>query len=219
MMPAPVAVVFAGAPLSVTDRLRARIAALGDASVIAADSGAALALAFGLRPDLVVGDLDSLAASTRAELERLGVPFQLHPRAKDATDGQLALEHALSLNPSSVVLLGFLGGPRLDMSLSSVLLLLTTPARVSLLDERNECLLLRGPDAYSWSSEPGELVSLIPLDGECRGVTTNGLRYPLRDEPLVLGHTRGISNEPTARHVGVTVASGALLLTRHFPRL
>jgi thiamine pyrophosphokinase len=213
------ALVFAGAPLAVTARLRARIADQGQATVIAADSGAALALAFGLRPDLVVGDLDSLEATTRAELERLGVPFQLHPQAKDATDGQLALEHALTLQPSSVLLLGFLGGPRLDMSLSSVLLLLTIPARVSLLDEHNECLLMRGPDTYTWPAEPGELISLIPLDGECRGVTTTGLRFPLRSEPLIRGKTRGISNEPIADQVGVSVASGALLLTRHFTRL
>jgi thiamine pyrophosphokinase len=217
MMPARVAVVFAGAPLAVTDRLRSRIADVG--AVIAADSGAALALAFGLRPDLVVGDLDSIAASTRAELERLDVPFQLHPRAKDATDGQLALQQALTLEPSSVLLLGFLGGPRLDMALSSVLMLLTTPARVILLDERNECLLLRGPDGNQWEAEPDELISLIPLDAHCRGVTTTGLRFPLQGEPLLLGDTRGISNEPVADQVGVTVASGALLIARHFTRL
>ena len=219
MMPAPAAVVFAGAPLAVTERLRARIAALGETTVIAADSGAALALSFGLRPDLVVGDFDSIAASTRAELDRLGVPVQLHPSAKDATDGQLALHYALSLEPSSVLLLGFLGGPRLDMSLSSVLLLLNVPARTSLLDERNECLLLRGPDTCTWSAEPGELISLIPLDAHCRGVTTTGMRFPLNDEPLILGETRGISNEPVSEQVGVTVASGALLLARHFARL
>jgi thiamine pyrophosphokinase len=215
----PAAIVFAGAPLEPTPHLHARIAELGPATIIAADSGATTALAFGLRPDLVVGDLDSLEPATRAELERQGVPFQLYPRAKDATDGQLALEHALSLNPSSVLLLGFLGGQRLDMALSSVLLLLTTPARVNLLDEHNECLLLRGPDDHAWSAQRGELISLIPLNGDCQGVTTTGLRFPLRDEPLILGQTRGVSNEPLAEQVRVTLASGTLLLARHFARL
>lgn len=215
----PAALVFAGAPLEVTPHLQARIAELGEATVIAADSGATTALAFGLRPDLVVGDMDSLAPTTRAELERLGVPFQLHPRAKDATDGQLALEHALTLNPSNVLLLGFLGGQRLDMAVSSVQLLLTTSARVNLVDEHNECLLLRGPEEYAWLAHRGELISLIPLNGDCQGVTTTGLRFPLRDEPLILGQTRGISNEPLAEQVRVIVASGTLLLARHFTRL
>jgi thiamine pyrophosphokinase len=59
----------------------------------------------------------------------------------------------------------------------------------------------------------------MPLDQDCRGITTSGLRYPLHEEPLLFGHTRGVSNEPIAAEVRVTVASGALLLTRHFTRL
>lgn len=213
------AVVFAGAPLEVTGRLRARIAALDKPRIIAADGGAATALAFGLHPDIVVGDFDSLDRATQEELAHLGVPFERHPRAKDATDGQLALQYALHVQPTSLLLLGYLNGPRLDMTLSAALLLALAPIRAVLADERNECLLLRGPQHHRWAAEPDELISLLPLAGDCLGVRTEGLRYPLGGERLVFGDTRGISNEPVAHQVSATLESGLLLLTRHFARL
>jgi len=58
----------------------------------------------------------------------------------------------------------------------------------------------------------GDVVSLIPLGGDVEGIVTEGLLYPLRDEPLLSGPARGVSNvmtEPVAR---VTLRSGALLI-------
>ena len=213
------AVVFAGAPLDPTARLRARIATLDNPRVIAADSGAATALRFGLRPDLVIGDLDSLDPAVRDHLQTQGVPFERHPTAKDATDGQLALQHALLHQPSEILLLGFLNGARLDMTLSSVMLLVMSDVPTTLVDERNEALLLRGPQRHAWSAEQDELISLLPLTADCSGVRTAGLRFPLEGERLVLGDTRGVSNEPLAAEVSVALEEGVLLLCRHFARL
>ena len=189
--------IFAGAPLHATPRLRARLAALTNPYVIAADSGAATALAFGLRPNIVIGDQDSLDAATRKQLG--DVRFELYPRAKDATDSELALQHALEQQPGE-------------------LLLLQAPGAV-LLDEHNEACLLRGGEARGWTPEPDELISLVPLDDDCAGVTTEGMLYPLHGEPLTLGATRGVSNEPRAAEVRVTLQKGLLLIVRHFPRL
>jgi thiamine pyrophosphokinase len=209
-------VVFAGAPLQATPRLRACLEKVPHPYVIAADSGAATALAFGLQPDVVIGDFDSLRESTRIQLQ--GVPFETYPRAKDATDSQLALEHAVQRQPSELLLLGFLNGPRLDMTVGNVLLLLHAPNAV-LVDEHNEGRLVRGGEAHRWTAEHDELISLLPLAANCEGVTTQGLRFPLRAEQLVLGHSRGISNEPVAPEVGVSLTKGVLLIMRHFPRL
>jgi len=213
------AIVFAGAPLDVTNRLEQRVAKLHNPFVVAADSGARTALAFGLRPDLVVGDFDSTTDAALTDLEAMGLRIERHPVAKDATDGQLALQRALELEPSSVLLLGYVNGPRLDMTLSGVLLLGMTETRVTLADEHNECILLRGPASQAWSPEPDEVISLLPLDRACSGVTTSGLRYPLNAAHLKMGDTRGLSNEPNREHVEVRLAKGKLLLTRHFPTL
>jgi thiamine pyrophosphokinase len=208
--------IFGGAPLAVTPRLQQRIAALSAPYIVAADGGAHTALAFGLRPDIVIGDLDSLADDTRTHLT--GVRFETYPRAKDATDAELAIDHAMRRAPTALLLLGFLNGPRLDMSLANVLLLRMAPQAV-LLDERNEASLVRGGEAHSWQPELDEVISLLPLSGDCEGVRATGMRYPLDGETLKLSRTRGISNEPASETVRVSLERGELLITRHFARL
>jgi thiamine pyrophosphokinase len=212
-----VALVFAAAPLALTTRTQTRLAALDQPYVVAADGGAATVLAFGFQPDVVVGDLDSIDAAVLADLRRRGVPIETHPRDKDATDGQLAIERALQFAPASVWLLGFLGGPRLDQALAHVLYLVRLGTPALMLDERNECTLVLPGTDHLWLTEPGEVVSLIPLAGDVTGIRTHGLRWPLQDERLLLGSTRGVSNEPNAIEARVSIERGMLLVTRHFP--
>ncbi len=214
----PAAIVFAAAPLTPTERLRSRLSQLDEPFVVAADNGATTALAFGLRPDVVIGDLDSMEPSTLAQLQEAGVPIEEYPRDKDATDGELAINRALQAHPSELFLLGFLGGPRLDQELANVLLLTRVDIPAVLLDERNECILLRPGDVHTWRPETEEVISLIPLSSEVTGVHTNGLRWPLDRERLRFGETRGVSNESISDEVGVETESGLLLVTRHFPR-
>lgn len=209
------ALVFAAASLEATPRLRARLAQLQRPYVVAADAGAATALAFGFTPDVLIGDFDSLDAETLAELRMRKVRVEEFPRDKDFTDGQLAIERALRERPTELYLLGFLGGPRLDQALANVLLLTQVDVPTVLLDERNEARLLLGPATHDWAPEPSEVISLIPLT-ETRGVRTEGLRWTLEAETLRVGETRGVSNEPVAAAASVHVQNGLLLLTRHF---
>jgi thiamine pyrophosphokinase len=212
--------VFAAAPLQPTPRLTARLAAIGnDPTVIAADNGATTALALGVTPGVVLGDLDSIQPSTLEELRRRQIPIETYPRDKNATDGQLAVERALVSHPSELYLVGFLGGPRLDQELANVLLLTTISVPTVLLDTHNECRLLQQRSAIAWNAEPDELVSLIPLTPAVEGVRTQGLRWPLHGERLLLGDTRGVSNEPADARAEVSIEAGRLLVTRHFPHL
>src|SRR5437763_100902 len=116
------ALIFAAAPLQPTPRLRARLSQLNKPFVVAADGGAATALAFGYTPDVVIGDFDSIDSATLHYLQTNGVTIEPYPRDKDQTDGQLALEHAFLTKPEALFLLGFLGGLRLDMAIANVLL-------------------------------------------------------------------------------------------------
>lgn len=212
----PAAIVFAAAPLSFAPRLQARLRHLDAPFVVAADAGAATALAFGLTPDVVIGDFDSLDAATLHQLRDQHVPIETYPQDKDETDGQLAIERALLAHPEELLLMGFLGGSRLDQELANVLLLTRLTVPTVLLDERNECRLLRGPGEHTWEPEPSEIVSFIPLTEEVGGVDTEGLQWPLRGETLRLGDTRSISNEPGGAGARVRLTDGLLLLTRHF---
>jgi thiamine pyrophosphokinase len=201
-----VVVVAAGASRSALGRIPPHSA------VIAADGGAAEAFALGLELGLVVGDLDSLTVEEVEVLVRAGVPIQRHPRGKEASDLELALAAALELSPRRVLVVGSAGG-RLDQVLGLVLLLgAETYAGVevdALLGEGRLHLVRREREL---EGAEGELLSLFALHGAARGISTEGLAYPLRGETLVPGSTRGLSNRFAASPARITVESGVLLV-------
>jgi len=187
--------------------------------IIGADGGAARALEWGLAPHLVIGDLDSLPEQDRQALVAQGCQFVTHPRAKDETDLELALTYAAKAGAQEIVILGALGG-RLDHTLSN-LLLLTMPSlegvQVRIADGEEEVLLAHSRAVVTLHGNPGELVSLLPLGGDARGVTTRGLAWALHDETLRFGFSRGVSNEMTGSLAQIEVASGFLLVV-HGPQ-
>ncbi len=188
--------------------------------IIGADGGAAQALAWGLEPDLVIGDMDSLADEDRATLAGRGCRFLEHPRAKDETDLELALTYAVGEGAREIVVLGALGG-RLDHTLANVLLLTLPPLQgvsVRIADGDREALLVRSGGAVRLRGNPGDLVSLLPLGGDARGVTTRGLAWALRGEPLRFGFSRGVSNEMMAHEASVEVEDGFLLVVHGPPQ-
>jgi thiamine pyrophosphokinase len=209
------ALVFGGAPVVVTERLKKRLADLNKPFVVAADAGAETALRLGFVPDVLLGDFDSIGRAVLIQLKERGVSIEQYPIDKNATDGELAIERALSANPEELVLVGFLGGPRLDQELANVFLLGGLSVTAVLVDGSNECRLLRSGEDWVWTAEPDELVSLLPLAGDARGITTRGLRYPLDDATLSYERARGVSNvllEPPGR---VSLRDGLLLVVHH----
>lgn len=191
------------------------------ALVVAADGGARLAEPLGLRLDAWVGDGDSLGAEAVIELDRAGVPVELLPVDKDESDAEMAVRAAVLLGAERVTILGGLGGRRLDHALANVGLLAMPELggrEAALLDDRTRVTAIdaAGPDdaavERSLGGRVGDLVSLLPWGGDVDGITTSGLRYPLRDEPLRLGPARGLSNVREAADARVTVRRGRLLV-------
>jgi thiamine pyrophosphokinase len=214
-------------------RLRAAILADGDAPdraeldaawpgwdddlalVVAADGGARHAAGLGVRIDRWVGDGDSLPAAELEALRAAGIPVDLVAAEKDETDTELALRAAVDADATDIVILGAFGGPRLDHALANAALL-AHPAlvgrAVQLLDRGSRIRLVRGPATLALDGRPGDLVSLIPFGVDAAGVTTDGLRYPLRRETLVLGTARGVSNVRVGEQASVALETGAILV-------
>jgi thiamine pyrophosphokinase len=200
--------VFAGG-----DSPPAAVAALlpGDAFVIAADSGLDHATALGRHVDLVVGDLDSVDVAALADARREGSDVEAHPSAKDQTDLELALDAALARGFRRVTVVGGHGG-RLDHFLANLTLLASpryTGAQLDAWVGDAGVVVVRGEaELAAW---PGARLTLIPLGGAARGIRTEGLRYPLADEDLEAGTTRGVSNEFTAARARISVRAGTLV--------
>jgi thiamine pyrophosphokinase len=187
------------------------------ATVIAADGGVDRALALGLHVDLAIGDFDSVSDSGLAAAEAAGARVERHPAAKDATDLELALDAALALEPERVVVVGSASG-RLDHLLGSLLLLADeryASARITALLGPGRVDVVRGSCVLA--GEPDGIVSLLPVHGAAEGVTTEGLAYPLDDESLPAGTSRGISNVFIGHAARVTVAHGCLLAVQPGP--
>ena len=193
----------------------------GVTDVIAADGGYARALAVGLVPTILVGDLDSLEPSLVEAAAADGVEILRSPVAKDESDTELALLEAVRRGATRVTVIGAFGGARLDHELAN-LWLLGHPAlagvAVVLLDATTRASLVTAPGPDGGAVErplpgrAGSTVSLLPFAGDVAGVTTRGFRYPLRGEPLVAGPARGLSNVRESEDAAVRVKRGRLLV-------
>jgi thiamine pyrophosphokinase len=203
--------------------------------VIAADGGALKAGRAGLLPGLVVGDGDSLGESGLAQIRAAGIPLERAAAAKDESDLELAVLAAVARGAVRLTILGAMGGPRFDHALANAWLL-GHPAldgrTAVLLDARTRVRLLSsrvpGGDTAAGGAAggapavrlaeavlagaPGDLVSLFPFGADAVGVTTDGLAYPLRDEPLRAGPARGLSNVHTGTEARVSLRAGRLLI-------
>jgi thiamine pyrophosphokinase len=204
------AIIFANGHLP--DLEAARCLIRPDDFLIAADGGMRHALALGLLPSIVIGDLDSLTPDNRRRLEGSGVEIRQYPPDKNETDLELALRTALEAGYRSILVLAALGG-RLDQTLGN-LSLLTDPSLaevdVRLDDGIEEAFFVRKQADVQGC--PGDTVSLIPWGGLAEGVTTEGLRWPLRGETLYPEKTRGVSNEMLAEIATISLKSGLLLV-------
>jgi thiamine pyrophosphokinase len=183
--------------------------------VVAADGGARIGAPLGLVIDRWVGDGDSLGAGEVAALRGGGVRVDVASPDKDESDTELALRAALDAGADDIVLLGAIGGGRIDHALANIGLLADAALAgrsLTILGPDGRIRLLRGPGSIDLSGRVGDLVSLLPFGADVEGVVTEGLRYPLRDEVLAAGPARGLSNVRIAPEARVTVRSGRLLV-------
>ena len=200
------AIIFVNGELPNLDAARTLLR--DDDYIIAADGGTRHALALGLVPSVVIGDLDSLGAVNLPA----SVDVIQYPADKDETDLELALLHARERGFDEILLIGALGG-RLDQTLGN-LSLLSDPIWDGVdvrMDDGVEQVFFARKQAQI-QGRIGEIVSLIPWRGDVKVANTKGLRWSLQNETLYAHQTRGISNELTAENAHVEIDDGLLLI-------
>ena len=194
--------------------------------VICADGGARHLRRLGVRPDLLVGDLDSIAADDLSWINQLQVPVSRFPAMKNETDSELAIQAALADLPGppgltgqqELVILG-VSGSRPDHILANQLLAARLSGegwRLILTDGRSTTYTLAGGQTLNLDlpveAKPPWIISAIPITDEITGLTYQGLEYPLNDAHLYRGSTRGLSNRPVSPAVKIALVSGVLLV-------
>ncbi len=205
------AVIFANGDLNHPDSAREILRP--DDFLIAADGGARHCLDLGITPHLVVGDFNSLDETSLESLKNSGTKLFRYPRRKDHTDLELAVGHAVQGGADDILILAALGA-RWDQTLANVLLpasLALSSVHIRLVDGPQEIHMLRGTERLALAGRKGDTVSLLPLGGDVSGVSTQGLEYPLNQETLFFGSTRGISNVMLGDSASVFLQEGVLL--------
>ena len=205
-------IIFANGELPDIDKARAILQ--DDDYIICADGGTRHASALDLRPDLVIGDMDSTDKGHLQKLQSDDVLIELYPHDKDETDLELAILHAIELAPKEIVIVAALGG-RLDHTLANIVLLSSpqfSALNLKLDDGVEEVFFCR--DQVEVHGRSGDIVSLIPWQGAVTGIQTENLKWPLEHETLFPEKTRGISNEMTADTAIIKISSGVLLIIR-----
>jgi len=179
--------------------------------VIAADGGSQHCQSLGIKPEVLIGDLDSTDPVLVEKWREEGVEIIQHPEDKDQTDLELALLLAQDRGARKIVVHGAVGG-RLDMTFGNLSLLahplLKTPT--TLINGAEEVHLLHAGEMLTLVGEPGEMVSLLPIQPGNSNVSTRGLKYTLKNEPLEFGFSRGISNQLIGKRGTVHLESGLL---------
>ncbi|MBR5547737.1 MAG: thiamine diphosphokinase [Clostridia bacterium] len=184
--------------------------------VIAADGGLRALEKMNIKPDLLIGDLDSLGDHPLPG----GVPLEKHPVEKDDTDTGIALAQGYAMGYRAFVLCGCAGG-RIDHLLANF----QSMARYS---KMGASVRLIAPeyDAYALTNSSmtlphrpeGTTVSIFCHGDKAEGVTLQGLYYPLEGYTLTSDHPLGVSNQHTSETAVVSVQSGTLLIVQYLSK-
>jgi thiamine pyrophosphokinase len=173
---------------------------------VAADGGGNIALQFDTEPDAVIGDLDSFEGSDKHSFEIIFRPDQ------ESNDLEKALDLVKKEQGTHIQILGATG-LRLDQTLKNLSVLKQYNDQfeeLKIVDNFGDVRLLES--SFQEEIAIGTQVSLFPLSGKVSGITTIGLRYPLKDETLENGVRDGSSNEVVESPVKITHKHGDLLL-------
>ena len=214
-------IVVTGGPL--TDEAAKIIKELSDSAedkvIIACDGGCDILAHHGIVPDIVVGDMDSISEDALKFIESNNIFTEKYPVEKDQTDSEIALEK--TEGPDVFLITPF--GGRTDHLLANIQLVLglrQKGRKVTVTDGLTYCYPLYGEDSIeidiSRFDKPLS-VSLIPwnFSEPVKGVTTEGLYYPLKDKDLTAGTTFSFSNHPTEKNgsISISIRAGLLLVT------
>ena len=184
-----------------------------DDLIIAANGGGRYCLESGCMPHILIGDFDSLSGTEVDQITNANTQVYRHPINKDATDLELAVDLAIQRKIRNILILAALGG-RLDHALANLMLLgmpRFSAANIQLIDGDQEITLLRPGEPHVIQGSPGDIVSLIPIRGDEKTLTTSGLEYPLQRGHLPFGATLGVSNIMTASEATISLQEGLLI--------
>lgn len=184
--------------------------------IIAVDGGANHLYRLGIMPNYILGDLDSIDDDIRSYYEASDVVFKKFPTKKDETDAELAVWMVEEEGLLGIDIYAALGG-RIDHELANIQLLyyiLDRGMYPRIISEREEIYILRNEE-MNLKGSIGDIVSIIPVKGDARGITLANMEYSVEELDLKYSVTRGISNVMLDEDAYINVRDGCILVIKN----
>lgn len=182
--------------------------------IICADGGVKHLFEYGLTPDIVVGDLDSISSKNLEIIKEKGIKIIEFPTNKDYTDLELALEQAALLGAKEVVIGGVIG-TRLDHTMGNILILNKMNKeniKATIVDNNNEISLLDESEAVFDNTH--KYISIIPVSNEGAVVSTEGFKYEVSNRKFEYSSLLGVSNEILGKRGKIKIHKGTCLIIK-----
>lgn len=178
--------------------------------VLCADGGANYAYELGLVPAFIVGDMDSIKPEVKEYYTSHHVQVKKYPRRKDFTDTQLVLSLAEEMGADEIVFLGTLG-KRLDHTLSNLYCGIELVQKgKKVVHFTPEYAVYLTNKVLEITGQKGDMVSVLPLSEQARGVCEKGFEYPLENVLLEKKNPYTVSNILAAEKGEICVEEGVL---------
>ncbi|MCQ2421503.1 MAG: thiamine diphosphokinase [Lachnospiraceae bacterium] len=181
--------------------------------IIACDKGYRYAQMLGLKPDIVLGDFDSIDERPTAD----GFTLLTYPIEKDDTDTMLAIKYALGKGCDQITLLCALGN-RLDhtyANIQSMHYAAQHGACCEILSKKEQLRALR-PGSYQLKYKPDTSLSLFALTDSCKALTIHGAKYDVERIELKNSFPLGLGNSWLSDTVSITFEEGILLVAESY---
>lgn len=185
---------------------------IGYSFLICADGGADSAKRLGIVPDFIIGDFDSIKPKTLKFFGNKSKIIQIN-RQND-TDVEKCLKFAIKRNYSEIVLLGAIGD-RLDHSFCNIGIVLKFFDKIKVRIISDKSILTPYEGNPEISTVKGETISLYGFNDRTK-ITSNGLKYPLKQTVLPFGKRESTSNVALRQSVHLKIEGGIIFVIRDF---
>jgi thiamine pyrophosphokinase len=174
-------------------------------SLVCVDGGLVICQKLGLVPDLIVGDFDSVPPEVLSAFST--VPVLNFPVDKDESDLELAIQNIYNPRLAKITVFGATG-KRMDHTLANLQLMRRYPGKVFFETEGEILFAIDGDVEIPCT--PGQGISFIQMDDQTAGVTTEGLKWELKDAHFSK-YFFSLSNVCLSHQVRLTLTTGDLI--------
>lgn len=176
-----------------------------DPLLVAVDGGLHVCIEYGLMPQFLIGDFDSVSQEIRKQFSTVR---QIHTPDQEKSDLEKALEYLFRAGAEEINVCGAVG-KRLDHTLTNICLLTRYVEKLKYVNDTEVCFALSRKTLLS--AHKGQTISLIPVSTEVKNLMTRGLKWELQGATLDKNFV-SISNVCMETNISITFDSGDLVV-------